>query len=351
MALTSVFLAAVRLQGSIPSTFRDADILNVGDGEIQTTFVPLLERLKSNFFVRNQIARQAVKLALEFGESYPPAAGIDITPDTRGRVQLPPRAIGAGLRSVQLNVGNSWVSLPQRSLEDADSLSTGDAAAYYLDGGSMVLLPTGTTGTLRIRYACRPGKMVLDTDNTKAMKIQYVIEGDANFPYALAQLTGLALWDLTHTDVIACGPAHQCKVIDALFVDNPSDPGIAQYNFQSSYIHETINNSQPQDVMANAAAPANAASLGDLPDYACAADCTPFVPLPEELYQSLVHRTAGVILRAYGYDEEASMQLQVAAESIQNATPMLMPRNEGNPERIRGGLRRAIKQRNAWRFG
>ena len=69
MALTTAFVTAVRRQGSIPSSFTSADILAMRDGEIQAVFVPLLERLRQNFLVRELTA----------------------APDSRGRVALPVR--------------------------------------------------------------------------------------------------------------------------------------------------------------------------------------------------------------------------------------------------------------------
>lgn len=292
MALTSRFVTAVRRQGAIPSTYATTDILAVGDGEIQGVFIPLLEQLRQNFFVRELTA----------------------TVDARGKVPLPPRAVGAGLRSVQLAINNSWVSLPNRAMEEADSLSSGQPFAYYLDAGSVVFLPTGSSGTLRIRYAARPGAMVLDTDASLAKAFTAVAAPGATTTALTAGFTGA----LTNCDILSSGPAHQQKAIGVAL-------GGAQPNL-------TVNNSDllEQPIVG---------------DYVAIADTTPFVPLPEELFAALVHRTAGVILRGYGYDEEASMQLKLAEEVISRATPMLAPRNEGNPERIKGGLRRALGNR------
>ncbi len=88
----------------------------------------------------------------------------------------------------------------------------------------------------------------------------------------------------------------------------------------------------------------------DVGDYVTTPDASPFVPLPEELFSALVHRTAGVILRALAYDEEAGQQLQVAEDAINHAKAMLMPRNEGNPQRVTGGLRSSLMGR-SWMRG
>lgn len=293
--LTSDFVTAVRRQGAIPSSFASTDVLAIADGEIQAVFIPLLEQLRQNYFVRELTA----------------------TVDARGRIALPPRAIGAALRSVQLQVnGSSWVSLPNRAMEDDDSQSTGLPGGYYVDAGSIVLLPTGTAGTLRIRYAARPGRMVLDTNAASAKRISAVTAGATTTAVTCA-FTG----EPAYSEIIAYGPAHQNKAIAA-------DPTGTQPNF--TYLNSAL---IEQPVVG---------------DYMSIYDSSPFVPLPEELSAALVHRTAGIILRSLAYDEEASMQLKVADEAISRVTPMLSPRNEGNPQRIRGGLRRALSGRGRW---
>lgn len=292
MALTTAFVTAVRRQGSIPSSYASTDVLAHGDLEIQSVFVPLLEQVRQNFLIRE----------------------VTSAPDARGRVPLPARAVGAALRSVQMQVGTSWVSLPQRAIEEVDTISSGQPVGYYLDAGSVAFLPQGSSATVRLRYAARPGAMVLDTDTSKCARINTVTYGATNTALAVTTYTGS-----TTIDVVAAGPAHQQKAIGTTY----STPNVPT------------------------------ADLIEVPavgDYIVQADSSPFVPLPEELFAALTHRTAGVILRALGYDDEAQVQLSLAAEAIQRAVPMLSPRNEGNPQRMRGGIRRALKQMSSWRL-
>lgn len=285
--LTSAFVAAVRRQGSIPASYASTDILAQGDLEVRAVFLPLLEGLRQNYFIRQVTA----------------------SPDATGRVQLPARAAGAAVRNVQLQLQSQWVPLPQRAMEDADSLTGGIPVAYYLDAGSICLLPSGSSGTLRIRYPARPPAMVLETDTANCGVITAVSAGAST-----VALTASAYLGVFPIDVVASGPAHQQKVIAT-------------------------------------AGPMGAVPLTDcleLPvvgDYVCAVETSPFVPLPEELNAALIHRTAGVILRAQGYDDEAGAQLQVAEDAIKRCLPMLTPRNEGNPQRVTGGIRRALNAR------
>lgn len=290
MALTTDFVAAVRRQGSIPSSFTSADILALGDEEIQATFVPLLESLRQNFFVRT-------------------ATG---TPDARGRVAIPARAVGAALRSVELYMGNGWVPLPQRDLGDPDYVSSGALPdAYALDGGSILLLPNGTTGTLRLRYSARPGKMCLDTDASLSKALTAVAAPGATTTALTAGFTGA----LSSCDIVSSGPAHQQKAIGV-----------------------TLGGAQPNLTVTNS-------DLTEQPivgDYVAIADRTPFVPLPEELYSALVHQVASNILLGYGYLEEAGAQAERAEKATERGRLFLMPRNVGNPQTVKGGLRRAL---------
>lgn len=288
MALTSRFITAVRRQGSIPSSVVDADILEWGDGEIQDVFVPLLESVRSNYLIREATLNPV-----------------------NSRAEIPARAVGAALRSVQYQIGNTWGSLPQRAMEEVDFVTSGYPAAYFVDAGSIRLLPTGTSVPLRVRYAMRPGRMVLETDTTRTQAISSVanVGGLVTLTLAGAFAGGSVI------DVLSAGPAHQQKLINGAVTNQP----------ESTYFE-----------------------LPAAGDYVAVPEWTPFVPLPEELYAALVHRTAGVILRAQGYDEEASMQLRLADEAIARSREMLTPRNEGNPPIIKGGMRKALLQ---GRFG
>lgn len=289
MALTTEFIAAVRRQGAIAvSAVSDAEVLSAGDREIQARFIPLCEKVRQNYFIRE------AQLSA-----------------TSGRAPVPPRAVTAALRNVQLSLGNGWTSLPQRAMEDDDWAQDGpQPLAYYLDAGSIVLLPTGSAGLLRVRYAARPGRMVADNNLTLAARITGVSVGSTTTTLTLSGVyTGS-----TTVDVLSAGSAHQQKVLGgtmtALAIPNDS-------------VIEPI-------------------LVGD---YVAAADTSPFVPLPEELMSALVHRVAGTLLRALAYGDEAAQQLQLAEDAIASAQVMLQPRNEGNPQRVTGGLRRALSMR------
>ena len=284
MALTTDFVAAVRRQGSIPSSVTSADILALGDQEIQGRFIPLLEGIRQSYFVRQ----------------------LDAVPDTRGRVPLPARAVGAALRSVQLSVGNGWFPLPLRDLADVDYVSPGAYPdAYAVDGGSIILLPNGRSGTLRIRYAARPGKMVLDTDAASTSALTLVNAPVGTTFTVAGTIPGVV-------DIISSGPAHQQKAISA------TQPFLNTFNVADMIEWPVVG------------------------DYVALAGLTPFVPLPEELFAALVHSVAANILLAKAYLEEAAAQEKKAEKATAQALLFLKPRNEGNPQVVKGGLRAAL---------
>lgn len=290
--LTSELVTAVRRQGSIPSTVTDATILAMGDEEIQGRFIPLLEVIRQNYFIRE----------------------ITATPDARGRIPVPGRAVGASLRNVQLYVNNSWQSLPLRAMEDADAIVSGSLpAAYYLDAGSICLLPNGSSGTVRIRYAARPGKMCLNTDGALCKIITAVTPGAVTTTIAAGGYVGSTL-----IDIISGGPAHQHKAILTTLTASTQVP--------TADLLEGLGTATSQGYV----------------DYVTFPDMTPFVPLPEELFSALVHSVASNILLAKGYLEEASAQEKRAERLTSEARAFLMPRNEGNPQVVSGGLRRAL---------
>lgn len=290
MALTTAFVAAVRRQGSIPSNYPATDILALADEEIQSTFIPLLTDLRSNFFVRT----------------------IDIAADARGKYPLPPRAIGAALRSVQLYTGNGWFPLTQRDPADADYVSASALPdAYFVDAGSIVLLPTGSTGSLRVRYAARPGQMCLDTDTNLAARLTTVSAPGATTTAIIGGYTG----PLANCDIVSSGPAHQQKAIGAAI--GGVTPNLTVTN--TDLLEQPI-----------------------VGDYIALADRSPFVPIPEELYSALKHKVAANILLTLGYLEEATTQEGKAEKASKNSERFLKPRNEGNPPRVKGGLRRAL---------
>lgn len=285
--LTSEFASEVRRQGKVSVDVTDADILAFGDSEVRALLLWVVKQSKQEYGVREATVQSVA-----------------------GRVPLPMRAVLGGVRHVQLVSGSGFYSLPRVEPEDdmGPSLSGGVPSGFYFDAGGLVLWPRGVGGTVRLKYVVRPGRMGLNTDAALFAQstASSVIGADGSATLALPANTiptGLV-------DVIGSGPAHEHCAVDVSFTAGISCPVTAGQSL-------------------------GAMRIGD---YVCVADRTPVVPLPEEASAALVHRTAGVYLRAAGYDSEATVQLTLAEECKKDLAAALAPRTEGPPRFWRGGI-------------
>jgi len=307
MALTTVFVAAVRRQGSITAQYSDSDIMLSGDMEVQTRFLPLLRRMRAEYGVRRILV------------------GI-----TNGRVIMPDRSQVAGVRLVQWVQGNSLVTLPQVQPEDDYGIGAGGVPfGWYFDAAGINITPSNATGSVWVRYYQAAPSMILSSDAVSTSQITGVSVGAVNTTLTFGGTTVVATGD-----VISGRPSHHV-VLPGLV----SGTGTAVY---SNSVYGSIDSDRPIEV----GAITSTLSVGD---WVAPNNRTPFVPLPEELFGALVHRTAGVMLRASGYLEESAAQLQLSDEAEALARDLLAPRSEGTPRALLGGLSRATGRR-TWRW-
>lgn len=293
--LVSAFITAVRRQGKITDDTTAAEILATGDLEIQGRLIPLLRLTHQEYFVQEtQVA------------SY------------NGRVQLPTRSILGAVRHVQLMNGGRALPLPQAALED-DTLgpASGLPESWYFDGGSVVLLPRGTDATVRLRYYLRPSAMVVETDTASVAAITVATESAGGYALTLANAAPAGL-----IDVVSNASSHELDAIDVTSAASTS---------------QTITATQLLSPI-------------QVGGYVVKAGFSPVVPVPEEMSAALVHQTAYVVLRSLGYDTEAASQKALAEEALGNARTILAPRSEGNPKRMRGGIRRALGAWGRWGY-
>jgi len=145
---TTDFIADVKLRAFLPTsqaTFGSTDILLLADAEMQTAVIPLVQSVRSDYWVT--YADSVITVAV---------ANYDI----------PVRAIGMALRDVQyVESGGLIRSLPQIMIDDIKTTIQGEPEAFYVRQNQVYLYPTpsSTTGTLRLYYQLRPGQLVLTT--------------------------------------------------------------------------------------------------------------------------------------------------------------------------------------------
>ena len=309
MALTTAFVAAVRRQGSLPAKFTDSDILLSGDIEVQTRFLPLLRRMRAEYGVRRMLLTIA-----------------------NGRVVMPDRSQVAGIRLVQWVQGNSYVTLPQVQPEDDYGPGAGGTPyGWYFDAAGLNIVPSSASGSVLVRYYSAASKMILDTTDGVS-QITTVVEGATTVTGVCSP--SITAGTTTH-DIVSARPAHHVVVMGGVTV------GATAYSFSTSAF-TTRDSDRPLPL-------GSAQSSLAIGDYLAPNGQTPFVPLPEELFGALVHRTTGVMLRAAGYLEESGAQLQLADEAETLARDLLAPRSEGTPRALLGGISRATGRRR-WRW-
>ena len=304
--LTSELVSAVRRQGAIPASVADSDVLDAADVELKGIVWPYLRQVNSDFGVREAL----------------------LTP-VNGRAALPRRAVGAALRHVQVLIGNSYSALPQMTLEQDDgAVVAGYPSGFYVDAGAIVLIPRGSGAQLRVRYWPRPGKLVLETDETKVA----VIGATATFSETktLVFIDGTLSPSPTPIDIISSASHHALLAIEeSVTWDDPN----------SCYV--------------------TTAGLFDTPqrgDWLCVAGYSPVVPVPEELFSPLVYLTAASLQRALGYTAEADNNEGEAHRRMESCRDALAPRIQGNPPRLVGGTYAGMGRgfggwsRNGWRW-
>ncbi len=148
---TATLLTSVERQSFSPAnqnTFSTEDILELGNEVIQTTILPIILGVREEFFVDYY--------------DYTIVSGT-------AAYSIPSRAIGMAIRDVQLVDANGNVkNLIRVSLDQLYLRSTTAATptAFYLQNDSIVLNPppSATTGTLRIYYSLRPGRLIEASD-------------------------------------------------------------------------------------------------------------------------------------------------------------------------------------------
>lgn len=294
MATTTALDTDVRRLGQVPENITTASILLAADLEISSVIFPFLRRMNSNFGVRE----------------------VSLTP-AGGRCPLPRRAIGASIRNVQYQVGTTWVNLPQLALEqdEGPASNSGYPFGFYIDSGALVLVPRGTSATLRVRYWPQPGALVA---TSVCKQITSVTTSGSN----TTLVTGAALSPApTYIDVISSA-SHHSEMLMAYAA-----------SYSSGY------------VVATASLPWETPVVGD---WVCTAEQTCIVPCPDELYPALCYLVASNLMLSLGYAKEAKGMSDEGQRRMALAADTFAPRIQGNPQKVSGGIARTLGRNSTW---
>lgn len=149
--LTSEFMASLKYRGFLPNTpatSSNSELLRLATEEARTYIMALLKSVREEYGV------------------YSTDVDLEAGTDT---YTIPVRASGQALRHVAY-VDSTGYEIPLNAVDPANrSLdfgrqTTGEPAAYVLQGNHLIVLPTPDAGyTLRLKYLARPNRLVYPT--------------------------------------------------------------------------------------------------------------------------------------------------------------------------------------------
>lgn len=139
---TTGLIASIKRRGYISagSGLENSDILQYATEELRGYITAFLKGIREEFIVTT----------------------LDIS-ITSGTIAAPVRAVGAALRTIGFVMSDGRVRfLPRIEPENAGQWAgqTGEPVGYMFRGNSIILLPTPSSGTLRLTYQQRPGQLV-----------------------------------------------------------------------------------------------------------------------------------------------------------------------------------------------
>lgn len=300
---TDEAVVSVRAGAKLPDAHADltsAVILGFGDEERSSVIDPW----------RRKIA----------GAEYDITSALQSLVSGTATYRIPSRASGASLHSVSY-VDGSGVEWPMEriGLDVASRYVQGagyhwtSQYAYAIEGDLVRVLPTPTTstGSLKLRYAKRPSRMV---------------------PVASAMLiTGISGTPSVYTGV---SPA-------TFSTSTPLDIVQAQSNFDVFAASQTPSAVSTGVSVTFTTNPTTEAAAGD---YVALANETPVIPLPVELHPILIALMIGRALEAEGDREGMAIARDRAMSALRAAEPLFR-------ERVANGRRYAIDRDSPLRGG
>lgn len=306
MAWTTTDLVAdIRRNGMIPTAAStgtaDADILLQADNEMQTVLVPLVMSAQEEFFVRSV--------------DVPTVAG-------QKSYRLPRKAMYNRLRSLERVIGGTRDRFGQIAIDQLDQYEanpTGTPQAFFLEAGSVNLVPTPTQViTLTMRYFSRPGRLVPATNASQ------IIAMVPSVTPGYTQITVSSTASLTATvDIIAANPTFEALVVDA----------------------PIINATGTTFDILTASLPPGQPKVGD---WVTAQDTSPVPQIPVELHPILSERTVVRVLRSLGFLKEAAAVDKDCANLEDVAKMMTSQRVDGSPKKMFGGYLTQAGRNTSW---
>jgi len=309
---TDDFLTVLKQEVMAPakqSLYSDLAFLRQADKVIRGYFVPLIRKMREEFFILTQYQQFTANQA---------------------NYDIPHRSIARSLRDLKMIAYDGAVPDPESGTRDLPYISPEDSHIFPEQADSpvgftiqadkivMVPAPANDDWGLRIDYPLRPSRLSLVT--------------------AAALVTSVTADAVTVTSV----PSGFSSPVLVDFVQGKQ--GHSVYGIDTAILSVNANiiefatGAVPDGIVAG--------------DYLCLAGTSPIIMLPEDCFPLLVTKTAIRILKTMKDAEGAALLQPDADEEERNLIGILDPRVEGEPKKIvnRFGLLRGRMNRNRFLY-
>lgn len=290
---TADLLEIIKNKAFIPSTqdtFDDDELLALATDEMRDNIVPQIKRVREEYYL--------VHSDHDFSSS-------------NKTIRIPSRAVGGSLREISLVNGNNEYNLAKKTVEDRVTSGGGVSEGFYIEGNKIHILEGGS-GTIRLYYYVRPGKLIVTTNATQA--------------------TGPAVAGVIPTGAI---PAYMGALGSVVTIDIIEE--CSGFDLLARTVSATIGTNEIT------------IAASDVPDemgvgtWITLSDTSPVPQIPVEFFPYLGQAVAVQVLDSIG-DFEAKASAEAKLEKIErNATSMISPRVEGEgrkfvPQRNKGSI-------------
>jgi hypothetical protein len=293
---TTDLLASVRRRAGIPAaaaTYTAAEILAIADEEMRSYLVPMLLKVREDFWLANQ--------------------DIPLTSDAL-TYRIPYRAVGGKLSEVYaVSSEGKPTNLPRIRYSDLVDTDFG----FYLDAGSVTLVtrdgdPTRFGTSLRLSFYARPNALI-ETSAAAVVSSFNPTAKTITLVSAPASFTGRTAWD-----VIRAKPGFDFLGIDAAG------------SISGSTI--TFTSALPHDLEAG--------------DYVCLPEQSPVPQIPAELHPLLAQKVAVKVAESRQMTERLQSLREELVRMEKDAPTLITPRVDGEATKVVS--RRSLYRMRGW---
>jgi hypothetical protein len=289
----------IKKKAFIPSTqetFTDADLLELATDEMRDYILPKIKQTREEYFVTYR--------------DYTVSSSVT-------SILAPDRAVGNAYRDIQNIEGGNSYKLARLDLEDnIYGSTTGALRGYYLEANK-IMLRGNLTGTIRVYYMTRPGRLVLPTSAA-----------------AVASITpGVSTTDIVVSTIPSTWTASE--TID--MVRATSGFSTLKTDIAATILGTTL-------TVANADVPDDLA----VGDWMCLADESPVPQVPPEWYSYLAQAVASQVLESLGDWEALERSNKKMREQEKNALSLITARVQSQSKKVVAPYNRGASNNEWW---